>query len=73
MGVKLLPNVHEVLDFVLFNWQLKVIGLLQEGIYDDRNEQVDKDLGDQDVKQDEEGVRGYRGATCESFAIVLHH
>ena len=48
--VKFLPNVHEVLDFILFNWELKVIGLLQKGVDDDRNEEVDEYLGDQDVE-----------------------
>ena len=43
--IKLLPDVYEVLNLVVLDWQRKVIRLLQKCINDDRNEQVYEYLG----------------------------
>ena len=57
--VKLCPNISKVLNAVLFNWKFEMICLLEEGINYDGNEQVDKYLRNQNLKQKEEDVGGH--------------
>ena len=54
-----MPDIYEVLNFIVLDWELKVISLFQECIDDDRNEQVYEYLRHKNVKKDEEDVRDY--------------
>lgn len=67
------PERNELTDTVLLNRQLEVVSLTQEGIDDDRDEQVDENLVDEDVEQNKESNGGCRATTLERFSTVLHH
>ena len=56
LWIEFLPSRNKILNLILLNRQLKVICLLQEGINDNRNEQINEHLGHQDVEEDEKDV-----------------
>ena len=71
--VILRPQLLKFVECIRLNRQLKVVSLAQESVNYDRHEQVDEDLSDQNLEQDEEGVRDNWTAALVWNSAIGHH
>lgn len=66
--VHLTPDFLKLFDAVIANWQLTGLGLANERINQDRNEEVDEDLSHDDFKARKENQRSSRIST-----VICNH
>jgi len=71
-GVEFRPDVNELIEGIVLDGQLEVICLAKESIDDYSNEQVDKDLEDEQVEHYEEGVGVKSISAAFRPSILLH-